>query len=268
MRTLNSSMALEEEAHECDLLLVSCQRKDRAVEALPLFAKEGFRNRDGWGIGYFSGPDANVVKDLAPALSDEAVHRGITQTADEIRSKTFLCHLRLASCGPKQVVNNHPFKLANRLGGDWLFAHNGTVKRYDLLETETGRILESGTDSARIFEFMLHQMEHWLDAHPVGGIVEAAIDAYQQLRIRLNGTPAKTNLLMSNGKLSFAFLQWRDWWLQRRLKGNAPAYILSTCELNSDRPDLQFKTRLQNDQMLVFADGVLVTQRAIYAGEP
>lgn len=117
------------------------------LEAPDSLAVQSRREPDGVGIGWFDADDTpHVAKDPVAAWQDPAFAR----EAHELRSKTFVAHLRFASTGAVNRSNTHPFELDQRL-----FAHNGVVQGLDRLEARLGgdahRLVTGDTDSERVF---------------------------------------------------------------------------------------------------------------------
>jgi glutamine amidotransferase len=91
------------------------------------FSKHGgltHSNKSGWGIAYFEGTDAFLVKEALPA-SDSPLAKYIS--GETRASNCVIAHVRLATIGTPMLKNTHPFRRA--LGGHThVFAHNGTLK--------------------------------------------------------------------------------------------------------------------------------------------
>jgi predicted glutamine amidotransferase len=134
-------------------------------------------NPHGWGIGYFVGRDAYILK------SDDAAHTSerFRLASSRLRSQTFVVHVRRATVGVTDYLNSHPFRF-----GRWVFAHNGTVFDFDKLRgwmlswiPERRRALILGnTDSEHTFHYLISALERaGFDAHghePLERMAEAA----------------------------------------------------------------------------------------------
>lgn len=114
----------------------------------------------GWGIGWYRRGDPVLRRGLLPAHADDA----FVEAAREVRSDVVVAHIRDASIGPVSDVNTHPFR-----HGRWLFAHNGTLARYErsaevraaiLAEIDPAlrSALEGETDSERCFLMFLGRL--------------------------------------------------------------------------------------------------------------
>jgi glutamine amidotransferase len=118
------------------------------LDAPDSLADQSRREPDGAGIGTFDADGtAHVAKQPLAAWEDHAFAR----EARDLKSTTFLAHVRYASTGAHTMVNTHPFKQDGRL-----FAHNGAfggLSRLDRRLTELGvaDLVLGETDSERLF---------------------------------------------------------------------------------------------------------------------
>ncbi len=85
---------------------------------------QSHRHPHGWGIGWYDEAGVQLRRGVMPAHADDA----FVTAARAARSEIVVAHVRDASIGPVVEVNTHPFA-----HGPWLFAHNGTVARYEHL---------------------------------------------------------------------------------------------------------------------------------------
>jgi glutamine amidotransferase len=125
-------------------------------------------NGDGFGIGWYGSRDTpGVYKDIQPAWNDA----NLRNLAEQIRSHTFLAHVRAATGGtPVQQSNCHPFR-----HGRWLFLHNGRIRdfgrvRRDLdfaVDPALYNLMEGTTDSEVMFYLAL---TFGLEDDPIGGL--------------------------------------------------------------------------------------------------
>ena len=78
---------------------------------------------DGWGVGYYEGLDARLIKEAGAATESEWL-RFISQ--HDLRSSLVMAHARTATRGKRSYANAQPFvrELAGRIH---LFAHNGDL---------------------------------------------------------------------------------------------------------------------------------------------
>lgn len=136
------------------------------IQAPDSLAVQSHREPDGTGLGSF-GPDGTPIVDKQPipAYEDQA----FSQVARELKSRTFIAHIRYASTGAITPENTHPFEQHGRL-----FAHNGVIGETDRLDAELGadRALVKGeTDSERFFALITRHVDAGAD---VGTAIAAA----------------------------------------------------------------------------------------------
>jgi predicted glutamine amidotransferase len=123
---------------------------------------------DGIGLGTF-GADGSPTVYRKPV----AANRSQTFIADahEVRSRTFLAHIRHATAGQPTIENTHPFEQHGRL-----FAHNGVLGDLVPLRERLGEhaeLVRGSTDSELYFTLMTKRIEeHGGDV--VAGITAAA----------------------------------------------------------------------------------------------
>lgn len=93
------------------------------------------RNGDGWGVAYYDGLDAHIVREPEPAGESPCVRFLL---ANNFRSTVVLSHIRHATRGGVALVNTQPFarELMGRLH---VFAHNGDLPGVDALLEGHGR---------------------------------------------------------------------------------------------------------------------------------
>jgi predicted glutamine amidotransferase len=118
------------------------------LDAPDSLSDQSRREPDGAGIGTFDADGrAHVAKQPLAAWEDHAFAR----EARDLKSTTFLAHVRYASTGAHTMVNTHPFKQDGRL-----FAHNGAfggLERLDqhLAGLRVTDLVHGQTDSERLF---------------------------------------------------------------------------------------------------------------------
>jgi len=146
---------------------------------------------DGWGIGWFDDGIAKIFKQGAEDVNYEKYQ---FDKAKEIRSKIIISHVRKATQGDRSTKNAHPFKFKN-----WLFAHNGSVKRKPLLELLTNGYAQliSDTDSEVYFHLIIQEIEN------AGEVVRGIKSAIK--KVKNCGDYTGLNFIMSDGKNLYAY---------------------------------------------------------------
>lgn len=136
------------------------------LDAPDSLSQQSHREPDGTGLGWFGERAApHLSKQPLAAYED---HR-FAREAREVRSTTFVAHVRFASTGGLDVRNTHPFEQRGRL-----FAHNGVIEDLPALEARLGpdrELVKGDTDSERFFALITRE----IDAR--GGDVAAGIEA-------------------------------------------------------------------------------------------
>jgi predicted glutamine amidotransferase len=137
------------------------------LDAPDSLATQSHREPDGTGLGWFDGGGApHVSKQPIAAYSDLEFGR----EAREVRSRTFIAHIRFASTGALDLRNTHPFEQDRRL-----FAHNGVIEDLPALEAHLGderRLVKGDTDSERFFALITREIA--AREGDVGAGIEAA----------------------------------------------------------------------------------------------
>jgi glutamine amidotransferase len=145
------------------------------LDASDSLSAQSHRDPDGTGLGWFDEDGhPHVSKQPLAAYED----RQFGREAREVRSRTFVAHVRYASTGAVAPQNTHPFEQDGRL-----FAHNGVIGDLPALESELGHegmaLVRGDTDSERFFALVTER----IDAG--GGVGEAITGAARWVAERL-----------------------------------------------------------------------------------
>lgn len=158
-------------------------------------------HKDGWGIAYYEGSDARVIKEAEMAAESDWIR---FLEGRDLRSPLVIAHIRRATVGERTFRNTQPF--ARELSGRMhLFAHNGWLTDIARLpEFRPSRFHAVGeTDSEQAFCVLLDRMaDIWTRPGDIPPLDErlAVVSAFAQ-RLRPLG-PA--NFLYSDGDALFA----------------------------------------------------------------
>jgi len=206
----------------CELFGLSCNRKDRATFSLPLFARYHEPYWHGWGIGYYEGSYARVVRNT----DDPNYSLSFRRTVQNARSNIIIAHIRLATSGEVCPENCHPFRF-RYLERDWLFAHNGTI------DIDYPSYVGGDSDSARAFSFMIDKIEEYLSRGRFRGIYPAVKYATRRL-LEEAGRNRRLNYLLTDGNALFVFCNYRRMFMLRREKDYGGAILISTQKLTDE----------------------------------
>ncbi len=136
------------------------------LDAPDSLSQQSHREPDGTGLGWFDDRGAPHLSKQPLAAYDD--HR-FAREAREVRSTTFVAHVRFASTGGLELRNTHPFEQRGRL-----FAHNGVIEDLPALDAHLGgdrELVKGDTDSERFFALITRE----IDAR--AGDVAAGIEA-------------------------------------------------------------------------------------------
>ncbi len=190
---------------------------------------QSHEHKDGWGIAsYKHGPEPEVARGTGPAHADPEFERVSNITS----SHAVIAHVRLASVGPINIENAHPF-----VWGRWTFAHNGTLQRFDqhaqtveaLIDEDLRKLIRGETDSERCFYLFLSRLRARCDveAPPFEEVARALVDTARtvvEITEQRALKPSSTNFLVTDGRLMLATRRHRTLFYsekKRRLLGQS-----------------------------------------------
>ena len=195
------------------------------VEAENALSRQAHAHPDGWGIAWFHGGQAWVVKSEQGACDSESFRRASAHLA----SNTLIAHVRRATVGNLSANNTHPFRW-----GRWVFAHNGTLFGFDqlrasMLEDMPTALRENiigSTDTEALFHWLLARlMAAGIDLNTTpeaGQILPVLRAAKLEILARAEVTgcaPPVINFLLTDGHLFVAQRHGRELWMatQKRM---------------------------------------------------
>lgn len=183
----------------CELFGMSGRYPATVSMSLAEFSRHGGESgphTDGWGIAFYEGHDARIIREPAPAADSRCA--GLIGELDLV-SSLVISHIRKATVGDITLANTQPF--SRELGGRrHVFSHNGDLEGIDRVsELGLGHFRPIGeTDSERAWCSLLAHLEPlWIDAETVPSLAKrlAVVQRFADL-IRPLG-PA--NFLYSDG---------------------------------------------------------------------
>ena len=154
------------------------------------------RHRDGWGIAWYDGTRAFVVREATAASGSPQV-RALLESG--LESRVFIAHVRYATQGEVALRNTQPF-VRHLAGRDHVFAHNGDL--HGLSDGPRRYAPEGDTDSERAFCDLLDRMAVLYQQDPAPSVQarQEVFTAFAAEAARLG--PA--NFLYSDGEVLFA----------------------------------------------------------------
>lgn len=189
----------------CELLGMNARLPANITLSLNEFARHGGEtgpHADGWGIAFYEGPDANLIRESSAAARSNLM---TTLRQHKVESPIVLAHIRQASLGPVELKNTHPFR-RELMGRVHTFAHNGHLPGvHQTLEIKLhNNLMPVGTtDSEYVFCALMQKMEPLWETEQTPGLAEkiAIVEAFAE-EISSFG-PA--NFLYSDSDVLFVF---------------------------------------------------------------
>ena len=168
-------------------------------------------HKDGWGIASYNTSDNPfVAHGLGPAHCDPDFER----VSSQVSARTVVAHIRLASVGPVERTNAHPFTF-----GRWCFVHNGTLKNFAqhrarveaLIHPDFRGRIRGDTDSERCFYVFLSRLAEQRQCLVGAACVEKVARALAETMELVGGITdvspeerSSMNFLVTNGDVMVA----------------------------------------------------------------
>jgi len=150
----------------CEILALNFNQAVTPTFSFDNFMVRSARQPHGWGMAWYNGPDAQIVK--APEQASLSSTARWLQQSQNVKSDIILSHLRYATHGELKTENTHPFD--KQFGRKrWTFMHNGTLNNY-----KRGLKLKhffplGATDSEHAFCFLLDRIR--IERKALGGVM-------------------------------------------------------------------------------------------------
>jgi predicted glutamine amidotransferase len=142
----------------CQLLGLSSSDPIRLTFNWKNFVMHGSQhggNPDGWGVAYYEGVDAMLLREAEPAAESSMV-QFLNKHAPH--SDLIISHIRRATYGDRKLANTQPFQRV--LGGHThIFAHNGFVPPSRISNPSSWLLPQGDTDSEQLFCHLLSDLE-------------------------------------------------------------------------------------------------------------
>jgi predicted glutamine amidotransferase len=144
----------------CELFAMTSREPANVSLSLAEFSRHGglsAKHGDGWGIAYYHGSDAQIIREACPAF-DSAQMQFVKNRSYE--STLVISHIRKATMGEIALRNTQPFsrELNGRL---FVFSHNGAFHDIQkILPLESDRFIPLGeTDSEHAFCILMTRIQ-------------------------------------------------------------------------------------------------------------
>lgn len=205
----------------CELLGVSCSRSVDVVLSFSELARHGGATGshvDGWGVAFYEGRDAVVMREPRPAAQSPWVR---CLAENPFRSATVVAHVRKATQGDVALCNTQPYQ-RELFGRVHVFAHNGDVRTVlASQDAGTARFRPIGTtDSEAMFCLFLDRLAVAAKGRP------PPFDVAWRLFVEFAAEMAQhgpANMIYSNGSELFAHADRR---MQRSGRIEPPGLML------------------------------------------
>ncbi len=163
----------------------------------------------GWGLGFFQ--NGEVLHKKRPQLTGAVEWEALTR---DVVSDCVVLHLRQPTVGDFRTQNTHPFRMRG-----WLFAHLGTVGRFEVIEPTLraslpdflARGIRGTTDSELFFHTILsflHDAGQLDRADPdlevVITAIRSAIALIDRLVAEVGGPLSALDCVLTNGRTMYA----------------------------------------------------------------
>ncbi len=179
----------------CELLGVSVIPPAILDVYFKAFRPRAAQNQSGWGMGWYEGRRARILKE--PGRADES-EKAAAVAANPPSSHLFIVHVRHATVGGVLQHNTHPF-LATLRGREWMFAHNGTVRNLGRLSVDGYEVL-GDTDSEVAFYYLLTRLAQLDPGAPDEQVAAEVLEGAREL-----SRDGRANFLLSDGQTLYAY---------------------------------------------------------------
>ncbi|MEM3466227.1 MAG: class II glutamine amidotransferase [Candidatus Jordarchaeales archaeon] len=180
----------------CELFGFSCNRSISIGFSWRGFLARGRVHRDGWGVAFYpDGRSICLIKESNPSVNSTMA--SFLKSANFVRGKIVISHVRWASKGEVAYRNTHPF-VRELFGREWVFAHNGTL----IGKLPNPRFYEpiGETDSEKAFCLILDRLRELGRGASIYEGVKCIEDAANEF-----AGYGGFNFLMSDGEHLYAF---------------------------------------------------------------
>ena len=179
----------------CELLGLAFNKPISPGLSFRGFRHRAVRNRHGWGLAAITPTKAWITKE--PIRADQSEVSEALRDDPTLTAPIFIGHVRAASCGVVSLENTHPF--SRRIaGGDFVFAHNGTLDTRRLKTRVAPEFpVEGSTDSESAMCVLLSWMAREKVEHDDYQVIEQFLEDLNEA--------GNLNLLFSDGNRLYCY---------------------------------------------------------------
>lgn len=205
--------------------LAEALEQEQAVAAIPASPEPA-----GYGLGFYQGGE--VLHKKRPLF--ENTELDWRQVAKDVRTDAAVFHLRQGeTVGAFRIDNTHPFRMRS-----WLFAHNGTLDKFDALREPMlaslpdfiRRNLRGQTDSEHLFHVLLARLHaHGQIENPEAGDAQVlpalreTVELVERLSAEVGAGAPPLNLILTNGRRMFGLRSGHPMYVVERESGGSAA---------------------------------------------
>ena len=229
----------------CELLGIASNKSIQPHIIFKGFKQRGNIHPHGWGIGYYPDKSSQIFKEPLQGNHSQLAH--FLANHNSISSTLFIAHVRKISSGNLSHRNTHPFE-RELMGKSYLFAHNGTLQRFD--ELDTGRYEPVGeTDSEALFCHLMAWMDEndFISYNPTQlYALQEEIQMINQMSSPTGHQSTKLNCLISDGVTLICYADLHHsglHWLKR-----TQGYHYQGQMLSDEDYDISFEVKKEQDQ--------------------
>jgi len=215
----------------CDIFALSAGVNYTAQQYLPIFAKKGRQNMNGWGIGFYRGDQALVEKSSERVCNSEQVHESFQRLARVVDSRIIVSHISCPLSGGSHSAQNHPFTLPF-LNHVWLFVHVGLIKGIENYVTANEPSVGVDVYPARVLEYLRDQLISRLRYTPHESLGTSLVKSIKSL---LSDYPGHYAFFLANESVLFAFFNFRSLMLLRESESYGNSLVVTSIEGLSDK---------------------------------
>jgi hypothetical protein len=242
-------------ANEPHLFLMSSHQSHITNKLIPKIIRKNNLQIINWELGSYMYGQARLFKSSCLDSDNINLSQEFATTLEIVSGSIVIATYNNESYRSRNLINQSIFCL-NFLGYDWLFSHIGKNSSNVRLIPDDQKLLEVYNQSTEIFEFVRKHIINYYLSSPKKSLIEACRYAFSQL---LDFCPnTELNFILSNGFLTFIFINSKNFYLVNLEEDNQDVSIVSSLNLeNEDNVELKVLANKQA-KMIVFNGHTLI----------